>query len=133
MIGFLSPSPESIAKALSVRDVTRLQPAGAYAANLLGLSDQIPARIVYLTDGPTRRVRIARQEIVLRNTTPRNMATAGKISGTVIQAFRYIGRQQITRYHLEHLREILSHSNKAQLQKDRVMLPDGCTLLLMRL
>ena len=123
VIGFLSPSPECIARALSVREATRLQPSGAYAANLLGLSEQIPARIVYLTDGPTRRVKIGSQEIVLRNTTPRNMATAGKVSGTVIQALRHIGKQHITRYHLRHLNKTLSHNNKAQLWKDRIYAP----------
>ena len=59
-IGCLSPSPDEIAKALSERDASRLQPSGAYAANLLGLSEQVPARIVFLTDGPARQARIGR-------------------------------------------------------------------------
>ncbi len=33
------------------RDRVRLQPSGAYAANLLGLSEQVPAKVVFLTDG----------------------------------------------------------------------------------
>ena len=42
-LGLLSPSAETIASALAGRDRTRLQPAGAYAANALGLSEQVPA------------------------------------------------------------------------------------------
>jgi len=58
VIGTLSPAPEDIAKALAGRSAARLQPSGAYAANLLGLSDQIPAKIVFLTDARSKRVQV---------------------------------------------------------------------------
>lgn len=119
-IGYISPDPKEIAKALSARDVTRLQPSGAYAANLLGLSEQVPAKIVFLTDGRAQRVRIGGQEIVLKKTTPRNMATAGRISGTVFQAFRHLGQKQISEAHIGHLRKILTPQDKKQLKKDKV-------------
>jgi uncharacterized protein DUF6088 len=48
----LSPPTEAIARALPGRDRTRLQPTGVYAANALGLSEQVPAKAVFLTDGP---------------------------------------------------------------------------------
>ena len=57
-LGELRPSAEVIAKALAGRDRTRLQPSGAYAANLLGLSEQVPMKVVFLTDGPSRLVRV---------------------------------------------------------------------------
>ena len=94
-IGVLSPSTDAIAQALKGRDAARLQPTGAYAANILGLSDQVPARTVFLTDGRSRRVRVGKQEIILRHTTLRNMATAGTTSGLVIQALRWIGRRHV--------------------------------------
>lgn len=122
-IGLLSPHPDEVAKALSERDASRLQPSGAYAANVLGLSDQVPARIVFLTDGPARHVRVGRQEIVLKNTTPRNMATAGRISGTVIQALRHLGARQINRQHIAHLRQTISAGDRARLKQDRIYAP----------
>src|SRR5271165_7085278 len=54
VLGLLSPSADAVARALAGRDRTRLQPAGAYAANILGLSEQVPAKAVFLTDGPSR-------------------------------------------------------------------------------
>ena len=95
-IGLLSPAPDAVAKAIAGRDRTTLQPTGAYAANLLRLSEQIPARIVYLTNGPARSIRIGKMTIQLRQTTQRNMATAGRLSGLIIQAFRYLGKEYIT-------------------------------------
>ncbi len=119
-IGLLSPNPDKVAKALSERDASRLQPSGAYAANVLGLSEQVPARIVFLTDGPARHVKIGRQEIVLKNTTTRNMATAGTTSGTVIQALRHLGAKQTNQNHVAHLRRTLSARERAQLKQDRI-------------
>lgn len=122
-LGVLSPDPEAVAKALARGRNIRIQPSGAYAANLLGLSEQVPARIVFLTDGAPRRIRVGNQEIVLRRTTPRNMATAGRISGTVIQALRYIGKDRITSAHRQSLLRRLSAAEKQQLLKDRLYAP----------
>ena len=107
-IGVLSPSIDAIAQALKGRDASRLQPTGAYAANVLGLSDQVPTRTVFLTDGRSRRVRFGKQEIILRHTTLRNMATAGTTSGMVIQALRWIGRRHMD----DHIRALLASQLK---------------------
>jgi hypothetical protein len=48
-LGRIAPSADAVAKALAARDAVRLQPAGAYAANMLGLSDQVPTKVVFLT------------------------------------------------------------------------------------
>lgn len=122
-LGVLAPDPDAVAQALANRDAIRLQPSGAYAANLLGLSEQVPARVVFLTDGPARRVKLGRREIILKNTTPRNMATAGRISGTVIQALRFIGKQQLNNAHITHLKELLPEADKVQLRRDRIYAP----------
>ena len=77
------------------RDAIRLQPSGAYAANLLGLSEQVPMKIVFFTDGPTRNLQVGKQRIQLKHTTPRTMATAGVLRGSVIQALRHLGKAHV--------------------------------------
>jgi hypothetical protein len=114
----LAPSIDAISKAITNRDAIRLQPSGAYAANLLGLSDQVPMKVVFLTDGPTRHIRLGRQEIILKRTTPRNMATAGRISGLVIQALRHLGRRHVDDSITKNLQRRLKESDKKQLLKD---------------
>ena len=118
VIGVLSPHPDKVAKALSARDASRVQATGAYAANILGLSDQVPARTMFLTDGRSRRVRIGRQEIILHHTTPRNMATAGTASGLVIQALRWIGRRHVDDQICALLAKLLPDADKRKLIKD---------------
>ncbi len=117
-LGMLTPSSDAVAKALAGRDAVRLQPSGAYAANLLGLSTQVPMKIVYLTDGRSRNVEIGKKTIILKKTTPRNMATAGKISGLVIQALRHMGRQHVDDDIITRLDGRLDADARKQLLKD---------------
>lgn len=123
VLGPLSPSAETIARALAARDHTRLQPAGAYAANALGLTEQVPAKAVFLTDGPSRKVKIGSLTIELRRTTPRNMAAAGRLSGMVIQAFRELGQQHVTPARIKHLRRTLPAAKRRELLKDIKLAP----------
>ena len=50
ILGKLYPPPEKIAEVIAARDCARIQPDGAFAANILGLSEQVPAKVVFLTD-----------------------------------------------------------------------------------
>ncbi|MBI3922503.1 MAG: type IV toxin-antitoxin system AbiEi family antitoxin domain-containing protein [Armatimonadetes bacterium] len=132
-LGQVAPSADAIAGALASRDAVRLQPAGGYAANLLGLSDQVPMRVVFLTDGPPRRVKLGRREIILKRTTPRNMATAGKMSGLVIQALRHLGQRYVDDRVIDILRRQLSDADKAELLKDLKYAPVWIGHILRRL
>ncbi|MBU3742739.1 MAG: hypothetical protein FGM24_10730 [Candidatus Kapabacteria bacterium] len=118
VLGTVAPSADAIARALVVRDAIRLQPSGAYAANVLGLSEQVPSRVVFLTDGPARKVKIGRREIILQHTTPRNMATAGRKSGTFIQALRYLGQDQVDAQVLAILRRQIADEDRSAIRKD---------------
>lgn len=122
-LGPLSPSAQTVAKALAGRDRTRLQPAGAYAANALGLSEQVPAKVVFLTDGLTRTVRIGRTTIQLRRTTAKNMAAAGRLSGLLIQALRELGERHVTAERREHLKRTIPAKKRRELIKDLSLAP----------
>ena len=123
VLGSLTPSAEKVAAALAIRDHTRIQPAGAYAANVLGLSEQVPAKAVFLTDGPTRTVRIGSTTIQLRRTTARNMAAAGRLSGLLIQALRAIGKEHVTKQHWEHLKRTIPAKQRRGLLNDLTLAP----------
>jgi hypothetical protein len=123
VLGPLSPSADVVAKALAGRDRTRLQPAGAYAANVLGLSEQVPAKAVFLTDGPSRTVKIGPTTIQLRRTTAKNMETAGRLSGLLIQALRELGKEHVTPERREHLKRSLPADKRRELIKDLRLAP----------
>ncbi|SRR3989339_819473 len=117
-LGLLAPSVDAVAKALQDKDSSRLQVSGAHAANLLGLSEQVPMKAVFLTDGRTRKVQLGRQTVILKKTTPRQMVTAGRISGTVIQALRWLGQTHVDDKVVASLQRKLSKRDKQQLLDD---------------
>lgn len=123
VLGDVAPSMEAVAKALAARDLVRLQPSGAYAANLLRLSDQVPMRVVFLTDGLPRKVRIGRQIIELRQATPRMMAAAGRTTGLVIAGLRFIGKANVSPERVARLRKLLSPEDRRRLLKDILLAP----------
>lgn len=116
--GDLPPSVDRITAALAEKDNLKIQPSGAYAANLLGLSDQVPAKIVLLTDGSARVVQVGNWHIKFKKTTPKNMATAGRVSGLVIQALRYMKQENIDDTIINKLKRRLSVEDKKQLVSD---------------
>lgn len=123
LLGELSPGPEKVAKALARQGLQRIIPSGAYAANLLGLSEQVPARVEYLTDGPSRKVMICKLPVILKRTTPRQMATASRVSGSVAQALRFLRKDQVDETIIKKLRTRLSKEDKEQLLKDIPLVP----------
>jgi hypothetical protein len=123
VLGEILPPVEAVALALADRDHVKLQPFGGYAANLLRLSEQVPARVVFLTDGKPRKIRYGNQTIELRRAMPRMMAAAGRMTGLVIAGLRYVGKANVTPERVVHLRKLLSPEDRRQLLDDITLAP----------
>jgi Family of unknown function (DUF6088) len=123
ILGTLWPSVDAVVKAVAGKHKLRVQPGGAYAANLLGLSEQVPARVVLLTDGVSRTIHAGPMWIAFKRTSPRNMAAANQLSGLVIQAFKGLGREHITPARLAHLRKTVPAPERAKLMRDLDLAP----------
>ena len=133
VVGEVAPDIDSVVKALAGKNATRLQPTGAYAANLLGLSDQVPARVVFLTNGRSKHIQLGKLDLALKQTSPRIMATAGRISGLVIQALLYLGRAHVSDETIKRLDRKLSPHDRKQLLKDVAYAPAWIADILRRL
>ena len=117
-LGPVPADPDQVAAALARKTGSRIQNAGARAANALGLSTQVAARPIYLTDGRYRTVQVGGQTIELRHASPRSMAGAGRTEGMVIQALRHLGPNHIDARTVEQLRQTLTDFEKAALQRE---------------
>jgi len=115
-LGQLSPSLEAVMEALKTREGISFQPTGAYAANILGLSEQVPAKVVFFTNGKSRKIQIGKRTIELKKTSERNISLAGTISGLVVEALRYLGAKHITENHLKKLSKALPEKEKKKLK-----------------
>ena len=122
-LGELPPQVDAVIDAMQRARHIKCQPSGAYAANLLGLSEQVPAKIIILTDGASKQIKIGNQTITFKTTTPKNMATADSITGLVIQAIKYIGKKQINDEQLSQLKQRLSTNDIAELKRNAHLAP----------
>ena len=93
-------------------------PDGAWAANLLGLSTQVPAKITYLTDGPNNEVPIGRRSIHFKHARPKAIAGLEGKFALLVQALRYLGKEGVGAPEIETLRASLSPTEKRKLMKD---------------
>lgn len=125
LLGPLHATPDEVAHAIARRDGLRIQESGALAANVMGLSEQVPARIVYDTDGLSRKVRIDGTKTVIefKHRAPRKMAGAGRVTGMTVSALANIGRRHMTKTRVERLRKELKPEHKRQLLADLPLAP----------
>ena len=100
----IDPDLDEIAEALGRQTGTRVLPSGAAAANRLGLSTQVPAKPVYLTDGRTRQVRIGGMVFQIRHAAPKELSVASRTSAMVFQALRHLGREAVDEQAIARLR-----------------------------
>ena len=117
-LGILAPSPDAVAAALAGKTPgSRIQVSGARAANLLGLSNQVPAQLVYLTDGPTRQIKLGSQTIQLKRTAPSRFPSPGTPAGLALQAIRALGPNIDQDLIVRQLSRALKPSDKKELSK----------------
>jgi len=93
-------------------------PEGAWAANLLGLSTQVPSKIIYLTDGPNKKVEIGRRSILFKHARPKAMAGLEGKPALVVQALRHLGKGNVGAREIDTLRSRLSPQEKRRFLKD---------------
>ena len=123
LIGVVIPSAEEVAVAIAKRDKIRTVPTGSYALNALGLSTQVPMKIVLLTDGSPREIKVGRRTIKFKKTTPKALAAKGKISRLVIQALKEIGTAKQTESEEAQIIELLKKENQNDLKHDILLAP----------
>jgi hypothetical protein len=122
-LGLLFPGAEEIAIAIAKRDRARIIPTGVQALNKLGLSTQVPLRIVFLTDGAPRSIKVGKQSITFKKTSPKNLLAKGKISQLAIQALKSIGQKKIDSREMAKLNEVLKKEKKENLLHDAKLAP----------
>jgi hypothetical protein len=114
----LGPDLDEIAEALARQTGSQVVPSGAVAANRLGLSTQVPAKPVYLTDGRTREIQIGATTIQLRHAAPKELPVGCRTSAMVFQALRHLGQGAVDHRVVAQLRRALSAEQQQELLRD---------------
>ena len=130
--GTLFPSTEDIAKAIARRDKSRIVPTGIQALSALGLSTQVPMKVVFLTDGAARIVKVGKRTITFKKTSPKNLLPKGPISNLAIQALKTIGQNNVDDDTLKKLQTILEKEKKENILHDAKLAPAWINKILMQ-
>ena len=114
-LGILPPQIDQVAKAISEKNGIRIQPSGAYAANLVGLTEQVPGKVIFLTNGPSKKFKIGKLEISLKTAREKTLHATGKV-GLAIQALKNIGKDHIDDKSISRLKRFLNDVSESELK-----------------
>ena len=123
VLGELHPGAEDIAQKIAEKEKVRIRPTGAYALNKLGLSTQVPMKIVYLTDGVPRTLKVGKATIKFIATTTKRLSTKGQLSGLIILALEELNLKHIDQQEEKRILDLLSKENPKHLQHDLKLAP----------
>lgn len=129
------PSLDAIAQKIAQRDNARIIPTGAYALNKLGLSTQVPANIVYITDGSARQVNFGEgKSITFRHSNDLgNFAYRSRLMQLAVIAMREIGEKVITEAQVVKIKNLITaHVSEQDFKHDIVLAPTWVKAILQR-
>jgi Family of unknown function (DUF6088) len=130
LLGALHPSLEEVAKAIADKEQIKIRPTGAYALNKLGLSTQVPMKVVYLTNGHPRKFKMGKGSITFRQTTPKVMSVENDLIFLVIQALQELGKDGVTEKVVNRLTNVLKNVEIKQIREDAKLAPVWITKIL---
>ena len=119
----MGPDIDQVARALARKFNWRIQPSGNTALNLLGLSTQVPARWVYLSDGPTRHYEIGNHSLAFTKSRLKETGFKHRKSGLVVQAIRALGKDRVDQKVIDTIRRRLDQKDREHLLKDARTVP----------
>ncbi|MCL2440347.1 MAG: DUF6088 family protein, partial [Treponema sp.] len=92
-----------VAYAIARKFNWKIYPDSDTALNYLGLSTQVVAKNIYLSDGPSKKINIGNRDIIFKHTTQRESALEYLNTALVIQSIKAIGEQHVSTEFLNKL------------------------------
>ncbi len=112
---YVAPEPDAVAHALARNFGWTIVPCGDTALNLLGLSTQIPAAWVYVSDGTYKEYTYEQTTIKFKRTTNKEISKLSYKTALVVQALKALGRDNVDDAVLTKLKNNLTDSEKQAL------------------
>ena len=119
------PTIDEIAYGIAKRDKIRIVPTGSYALNTLGLSTQVQANAVFITDGAPRRIAVGKgRGILFKHTSEaRSLAFKSRLLMLIVSALREIGEGKATAQQLDIIKSQLENVSQKEFSNDIKLMP----------
>jgi len=114
----LSPDIDQVARAYARKFNWRIEVLGDTALNMLGLSTQVVAKYVYLSDGPNRTYDILGTTLEFKKSSLKNIGFKYKESSLIVQSLKALGKERITYDVLETIRKLIEPKMYSKILKD---------------
>ena len=114
----LSPDIDQVARAYARKFNWRIEILGDTALNMLGLSTQIVAKYVYLSDGPNRTYNILGTTLEFKKSSLKNIGFKHKESSLIVQSLKALGKERITDDVIETIRKRIEPKMYPKILKD---------------
>lgn len=114
----LSPDIDQVARAFARKFNWRIEILGDTALNMLGLSTQVVAKYVYLSDGPGRTYDILGTTLEFKKSSLKNIGFKYKESSLIVQALKALGKERITDDVIETIRKRIEPKMYSKILKD---------------
>ncbi|HEV2957487.1 MAG TPA: DUF6088 family protein [Xanthobacteraceae bacterium] len=92
--GVRAPAPEKVVEGIAATSAETIVAHGAAAANTLGLTTQVPIKLVYLTSGRTRRFKLGAQVVELKRSPQWKLLPSHRAAGEAVRALDWIGERR---------------------------------------
>lgn len=92
--GTRAPAAEKVVEALASTRAETIVPHGAAAANTLGLTTQVPTKLVYLTSGPSRQFRLGAQTVEMKHAPQWMLLPTKPAAGQAVRALAWLGSRE---------------------------------------
>jgi hypothetical protein len=114
----LSPDMDQVANAYAHKFNWRIAVSGETALYMLGLSTQVPASYVYLSDGPGRRYEVMGQALEFRKAKLKDIGFKHRDSTLLVQALKALGKEHITPEVIARIRAQLDPAHDERILRD---------------
>ncbi|AEK57400.1 DUF6088 family protein [Acidithiobacillus caldus] len=122
-VGKVMPEPLKVAETVAKTTGAVVQVHGAEAARRLELTTQVPTQSVFVTSGPSKRIRVGEMEIRLQHVCQRKLTLAGRPAGLALAAMWYLGKREVTPALVEKIRRKLGPSEFEMLKSATSSMP----------
>ncbi|MBV8752955.1 MAG: hypothetical protein JO328_08855 [Hyphomicrobiales bacterium] len=120
--GYRAPAPEKVVEGIAATTAETIVAHGAAAANSLGLTTQVPIKLVYLTSGRTRTFKLGAQVVELKRSSQWKLLPSHRAAGEAVRALDWIGERRAAQA-LTTLKQTLPESTIQDLIRLRPALP----------
>lgn len=123
VFGKVLPSMEQLAEALAKKEHVKIKPSGQNALNKVGLSTQVPMRLVFLTTGNSKRIQIGKNAIIFKSTTAKKLSMKGDITSLLFLGLEELNLHKLSQTQMDRIMELLKQEKPENLKYNLRLAP----------